>query len=225
MERRESAFETYSVRSSGENAMPLGKPRSVFCDAIDAAVRQFLRRIGVESPQSERRVGEVQVPVRSVRDVVRTVQALAVEAIGECHLGEQRIIQAGDLAIAMISHDHGARRVERQPVAAEFTARRIGPGGPGRSQEHGESFALLPAEDRVARDVAEQQVTGSRAPHRTFGPRKSARQFFQPRITWNERFDRRVKSLDGPLLAERNRRREKPEHREVPVLCSLHPEP
>ena len=52
-------------------------------DAEDAAEGQLLARIVEELRQAERRIGEVERAVGVVDEIVRTVEPLALVAIGE----------------------------------------------------------------------------------------------------------------------------------------------
>ena len=83
----------------------------------DAAERQFLSRIGGELRQAERRIGEEQRAVRPVDQVVRRVQPLALETVGE-DVDLAVGAKPGDTPVAVLVDGQAALRVEGEAVRA-----------------------------------------------------------------------------------------------------------
>ena len=90
MRRLSSEFDTYSVFSSGENAIPFGRVRSLMMTSslpvaqLEHAVeRHVLLRVVVLTRQPVGRIGEEQRAVGSIHEIVRRVQPLALETVDE----------------------------------------------------------------------------------------------------------------------------------------------
>ena len=120
-----------------------------------------------------RRIGEVDGAVGLDHDVVGTVEALALEALGEDRAGAV-IGDARHAAAIVLRRQHPSLAVERQPVGhADGVGGQLRPFG-----------QPPPAHDALVGDVAEEQ--GARAPHGALGEGQSAGDALDGRVRRDE---------------------------------------
>ena len=135
---------------------------AVGADAVDVGGRLLgLRaRAFPFAVDAEHRVGEPDAVVGLDDDVVRRVQPLALEAVG----------QHRDLAV-LLGPRHAARDRMLAGDEAALAVARVAVGVVRLGAEDGEAAVLLvELHDPVVRDVADQHVAALREVHRPFGP-------------------------------------------------------
>src|SRR5688572_2431293 len=132
-----------------------------------ARERQLPAWIVGELWQAERGIGEVKRTIGLVNEVVRAVQASAVEPVRQ-NRQRARLLETGDAAIAMLVDRQPAFAVERETIRPRLSIfADVEAGVPALGPEHRESVILRPAVNRVRVRIAEQEIT-LRHPYRTF---------------------------------------------------------
>ena len=159
---------TYRSASSGENARPFGRSRSPATTAaagrgVDAVdVRRKLGGRLVALVEAEDAVGRVREPDRAVgaaHDVVRRVEGLAVEPVGD-HGDRAVVLGAGHPARVVLAGDEAALAVSRVPVRVAG----------GLAEDADRARLLLPLHHPVVRDVAPQEVAPVPEPRGPLAP-------------------------------------------------------
>ena len=165
-------IETASVRTEGETVRPL----HVGDDGLDPAIRgdpidragQLLLRLGslVIRHDPIMRIAEPDRSVRRNNDVVRTVESLALEPVGD---NSQRPVpfRAGYPTRSMFATDEPPLEITGVTV------------GVVRRLAIGAHAILAPANDPVVGNVGEQEAAGIAEPHRPFRPVEPRRQPLQ----------------------------------------------
>jgi hypothetical protein len=106
----------------------------------------------------------------------------------------------------VIGDDEHPLRVEGQPVGAELAPGRGGAGVVARRPHvDREALTLLPAVDRVLRDVAEQQIAATVVPDRALGPVEPFGELLDLRIAGHQGIERRIEPLDPASRSGRDR--------------------
>ena len=129
---------------------------AVHVAAADLALGTMALVVAVDAV---RRVGEPHRPVGVDDDVVRAVQPPAVVTVGK-YRDRAVVLGAGDPAIAVFAADQPALAVDRVAV-----------GVTGWMAEHADGpTGLVPPQDAVVGDVADEQVAARRHVHRALRP-------------------------------------------------------
>ena len=154
----------------------------------------------VSAQQAVRRVGKVEVPLRIIDQVVRAVEAFAHEFIGEGDVAPV-FLQTTDATIPVLAKDEAAFGVGGQAIGTRFAPAWNLPGITTGLEEDAEAFAFLPAINRVAGHIGEEQVTTPaglrvilRNPHRPFAPVAAGDEDFDFRIRRQQAIRSRVQS-------------------------------
>ena len=160
---------TYRSDSSGEKARPFGRSRSPATtreragrgvDAVDVGRQLGSRPVAlVVAEDAVGRVGEPDRAVGPAHDVVRRVQGLAVEPVGDD--GDRPVVLgAGHPPRVVLAGDEPALAVARVAVGV------VG----GLAEDADRARLLLPLHHPVVRDVAPQEVAPVPEPHRPLAP-------------------------------------------------------
>ena len=177
-------------------------------------VARTARRIGhpfVDLP-AVRRIGKPVAAVRMTRDVVRRIQPLALERIGD-HRDRSVVLVAHHAAAGMLARELASLMIERVAVAV---ARRLA--------EHGDAPVILdPSHLPVVRDVAPDQILPLAVPRRSFAPHAAGPQPLNRRVADAQRVERRIERDDvGIGIGDRLRkiaRRIRDDARRIGFLC------
>ena len=211
--RDASVFDTYIVRRSGDEPDAVRAPEIAHerghltaGETVDAIEVQLLGRVLVLPYQPEWRIREVERPAGAEREVVRTVQTLAVEAIhddGRLTVGAD----ADDLAVEVLRHQHGAAVFGQQAIGAD-----VRPGRRGRVScrvldQHLHLSGRRNRSQHVSDDIAEPEPSLRWTPQGTFGELKPAGDFLDGGIGRDDGIERRVEPDDGAGGGRRGRRR------------------
>ena len=122
------------------------------------------------------RIGEPDRAVGSDDDVVRAVEALALEALGEDR-DRAVVLGAGDAPVAVLARDETAFAVDG--VAVRIAGR--------RPEDAGLAGRLVEAQHAVVRDVAPDERTLRREVGGTFGPAAALVELLDPRRDLDQR--------------------------------------
>ena len=151
------------------------------------------------------RIGEPDRAVGSDDDVVRAVEALALEALGEDR-DRAVVLGAGDAPVAVLARDETAFAVDR--VAVRIAGR--------RPEDAGLAGRLVEAQHAVVRDVAPDERTLRREVRGAFGPAAALVELLDPRRDLDQRPEALVQNREiaaahgaSPDFAERPQRRRK----------------
>src|SRR3954451_2567720 len=151
------------------------------------------------------RIGEPDPAVGSYDDVVRAVEALALEAVRD-HADRAVVLGAGDAPVAVLARDETAFAVDR--VAVRIARR--------RPEHAGRAGRLVEAQHAVVRDVAPDERTLRREVGGAFGPAAALVELLYPRRDLHERPEALVQNREiaaahgaSPVFAERPQRRRK----------------
>src|SRR4029450_9024858 len=97
---------------------------------------------------------------RLVGQIVRAVQTFAVVFVRKRRFGFAVGFEPRDAPVAMLASDQAALGIIGQTVRAGFASReRLFASVTGGLHKDALAFALLPFDDRVVRDVGEEQVS------------------------------------------------------------------
>ncbi|HEY9412122.1 MAG TPA: hypothetical protein VIP77_21265 [Jiangellaceae bacterium] len=110
-------------------------------------------------------------PVGVLDDVVGAVQALAVVALGQ-HGGAAVMLDPGHPALALLAADEPAQPIDGVPVGVSG----------GLAPHADRTRGLVPAQDAVVRDVAEQEVAAGREVGGPLGPAAAGEQALHPLV-------------------------------------------
>ena len=177
-------------------------------EPIEAAKIQFTQRRLVGLRQSIRRISEVDRARWRDAQVVGTVEAFAVIAVGEDRALPRAQVHFHDRARPAVGADQRAVGHDRDAVEAGLADRRRHRRlQSGRRQEGGRALSPLPAIDDVGRRIAEQQILALRHPGGPFGPAIAGRQYLHPDVGGNDAVERAIDPIDprrhGGRSAER----------------------
>src|SRR5882762_5074730 len=192
-------------------------------DHVDALEVQTLARILIAQAQAAVGVGEVDRAVLLDDDVVRAVELLAFEAVGE-HGARAVPFDPVDRPSGPGRDDEPALPVEREPVRADhvelleqgiagiLAVGLLEPHAPDVRQRIAASVQVdgrlaLGRElvDHVRGDIAQEQVAALLDPCDALGKPEAALDQLQPRVGGHQRIERRIQSDHGGLVCLRLR--------------------
>ena len=146
---------------------------------IHAVEGQFLLRVFITFAQTKGRIGEVKGAIGFINEIVRTVEALSLIAIGEN--GPFSIFfDSYDSAISVSCEDDPALTIERHAIRSKQSNHVlavidfgsgfgwIGTGEPRRLDRDENLAVRRPLINSVCRNIAEKQVPALTYPNRTF---------------------------------------------------------
>ena len=167
---------------------PAGEP-------IHPAEGEFLDRRLLPLGQAIRRVGEKDVAVLRDGQVVRTVETLAVVAVGERGFFPV-LFQPRDPPHTVLAKDQPPLGIARETVRSRLAKSRRRRRATTRLAENfGSRRARLPAVDDVFWYVGKHHPAVE--PHRSLRPAVAFREFFHHRVRRQYRVERRVEPLDA----------------------------
>ena len=152
---------TLQLSSRFSTPDPAGCPTFAF--RRPCLVARTARRIGHSFVElsAVRRIGKPVAAVRMARDVVRRIQPLALERIGNHR----------DRSVVLVAHDAAARVLARQ--LAPLMIERVAVAVARRLAEHGDAPVILdPSHLPVVRNVAPDQILPLAVPGRSFAPHR-----------------------------------------------------
>ena len=169
--------------------------------------RQLFLRVVHSLFQPIRRIGEVDRPLRIDDRIVRAVESLAFESIGERHvfgLGIRPIgIEPRDAAIAVLAQNQAALAIEGQAVGARFAAAWIVARVAGWFEEQLDAIFRVPPHEGVVGNIGAQQEVAVANPDWAFAPGHALANDLDLRIERQQLIERRVE----PFNASDGRRR------------------
>src|SRR6185369_8509384 len=112
---------------------------------------------------------------RVLHDVVGAVEPLSLIGVGQ-HGDRPVWLGPGDGAAAVLAADQAAAAVHRVPVRVPA----------GLAEDPYRSGGLVPAQDPVVGDIAEDEVSAGREPGRAFRPTAAGMQPLQPGVAVEE---------------------------------------
>src|SRR5882672_11379976 len=192
-------------------------------DHVDTLEVQALARVLLAKAQAAVGVGEVDRAVLLDDDVVRSVELLAFEAVGE-HGALAVLLDPVDRPSGPCRDDEPALPVEGEPVRADhvelleqgiarvLAIRLLEPHAPDVRQRIAASVQVdgrlaLGRElvDHVRGDIAQEQVAALLDPYDALGEPEAALHQLQPRVGGHQRIERRIQSDHGGLVCLRLR--------------------
>src|SRR6266571_3813866 len=184
-------------------------------DHVDTLEVQALARVLLAKAQAAVGVGEVDRAVLFDDDVVRSVELLAFEAVGE-HGALAVLLDPVDRPSGPGRDDEPALPVEGEPVRADHVelleqgiarvlpvglleahAPDVGPGIAAAVHVDGRFAPGRELVDHVRGDVAQEQVAALLDPDEPFRKPEAALHQLQPGVGGHQRVERRVESRDG----------------------------
>ena len=189
--------------------VPLHQRELPVLDAVDAGMEQLARGAVAPVAHAGRHVGEEDGAARARHEIVRAVQPLAVEAVGQ-HRARAVRLDAHHRPVGHRGDQQASLRIERQPVRADeqdvaAPAGRLRAGIhdvvariAGLLHEEGELAIGRPLVDGVGRDVAEQQMPalGIVDPQRPLGHAEMPSEQLEARAGTENGVDGRIVPLD-----------------------------
>src|SRR6516165_115011 len=158
--------------AAGRGQLRSDQEHGAVTDREDAAERQFLAGVAEPSRQAERRVGEVQRPVRAVHQVMGAVQPLSYVTIGE-HGDVTVRLDADDAPVPVLANGEPPVRVEGEPVGAGLGVfPDVCSGVAALRAENSDHADWVPAVDDIGAGRAEKQRAVA-CPYRARGELKA----------------------------------------------------